>query len=376
MPEQLIRALETARQRIRASCGRRSGRRAPWWRSGRAPPPRPADAAAALTARAPRGAVRGRAGRDGAGVRRRAHAGLRRLGHRRDRRGAGGRRRSPARGRPCGRARSRRRRLVTRPVVRRRRDGRCPVVPARPRRHAACRPRRGDGVGAGRARRRRARPRPPRRRSRRPRPRWPGGATRGCRRARNPRCWRDGSGGPSRSSTAPSGVAAVAARWWKAGVNLNAKAPSFAASRAVADLRRAGRLGPGRRRHPPDDVARLPAPRRRAGPRRPLFDAVRAATEEIMADVFEVGGRGRGRPRPLLRPRAASASSSRCTWPAAKASTRVPPPPWRRATAVVRLRSRLASGVSSGAPRSSPCPDHRRRTSTRGRTSCRRPRAR
>ena len=37
------------------------------------------------------------------------------------------------------------------------------------------------------------------------------------------------SAGPSRSSTGASGVGAVAARWWKSCVNLNAKSPAFAA---------------------------------------------------------------------------------------------------------------------------------------------------
>ena len=43
-----------------------------------------------------------------------------------------------------------------------------------------------------------------------------------------------------------AGIAAVAAHWWKAQVNLNAKAPSFAGDAAGADPRRAGGLGAGR----------------------------------------------------------------------------------------------------------------------------------
>ena len=88
------------------------------------------------------------------------------------------------------------------------------------------------------------------------------------------------------------GVAAVAARWWKAGVNLNAKAPCLRGIAALTHLRRAGGMGSERRRHAPDDVARLPAPRGRAGRRRRLFDAVRAATDEIMANLFDVHAEG------------------------------------------------------------------------------------
>ena len=60
--------------------------------------------------------------------------------------------------------------------------------------------------------------------------RWPAGATRCRRRAARRPNWRAGSGAPSRWSTAPPASTAVAAQWWKTQVNLNAKAPAFAAA--------------------------------------------------------------------------------------------------------------------------------------------------
>ncbi len=88
------------------------------------------------------------------------------------------------------------------------------------------------------------------------------------------------------------GVAAVAARWWKAQVNLNAKAPAFAAALpAAADDELAG-WGQG------GDVTRqamsLVLLRHRGEDPRTaaLFEAVRAATDEVMADVVEVAGEG------------------------------------------------------------------------------------
>ena len=60
-----------------------------------------------------------------------------------------------------------------------------------------------------------------------------------------------------------AGVAAVAAQWWKAQVNLNAKAPAFAATLPELTHDELAGLGPGRRRDAPDDVAGAPAPRRR-----------------------------------------------------------------------------------------------------------------
>ena len=88
------------------------------------------------------------------------------------------------------------------------------------------------------------------------------------------------------------GVAAVAARWWKAQVNLNAKAPAFAAALpglAHDELAGWGQGGDVTRqtmslvllRHGVEDA-------RTAG----LFDAVRAATEEVMARIFDVHAEG------------------------------------------------------------------------------------
>lgn len=85
-----------------------------------------------------------------------------------------------------------------------------------------------------------------------------------------------------------AGGSAVAAQWWKSQVNLNAKTPAFAASLpglAHDELAGWGQGGDVTRqtmslvllRHAgeaPSTVA--------------LFDAVRAATDEVMADLFEV----------------------------------------------------------------------------------------
>ncbi len=84
------------------------------------------------------------------------------------------------------------------------------------------------------------------------------------------------------------GVAAVAARWWKSQVNLNAKAPAFAAALpglAHDELAGWGQGGDVTRqtmslvllRHGVEDA-------RTAG----LFEAVRAATDEVMARIFDV----------------------------------------------------------------------------------------
>ena len=183
-----------------------------------------------------------------------------------------------------------------------------------------------------------------------------------------------GSGAPSRSSTARPASAAVAARWWKARVNLNAKAPAFAAVAARADPRRAGRVGPGRRRDAPDHVARrcCATPARARGSAG-LFAAVRAATDEVMADVFEVRARATTTWAASSTWRC-SASSSRCTWPAAKASTRARCPPSTRAHADGGPRPRLAQ--------LEPLDDHRHALAAadahglEAESSCRRPRAR
>ena len=89
-----------------------------------------------------------------------------------------------------------------------------------------------------------------------------------------------------------AGLAAVAATWWKAEVNLNAKAPAFAA--AVPELTHDELAGWGQG----GDVTRQTMSLvllRHAGeaPRAAgQFDAVRAATDEVMADVIEVQGEG------------------------------------------------------------------------------------
>jgi glucose/mannose-6-phosphate isomerase len=88
------------------------------------------------------------------------------------------------------------------------------------------------------------------------------------------------------------GVGAVAARWWKARVNLNAKAPAFAA--ALPQLTYDELAGWGQS----GDVTRqtMSLVLLRHGGEGPdtgvLVDAVRAATDEVMADVFEVRGVG------------------------------------------------------------------------------------
>ena len=88
------------------------------------------------------------------------------------------------------------------------------------------------------------------------------------------------------------GIAAVAARWWKAQVNLNAKAPAFAAALPALTYDELAGWGQG------GDVTRqamsLVLLRHRGeGPHAAgLFESVRAATDEVMADVFEVEGEG------------------------------------------------------------------------------------
>jgi glucose/mannose-6-phosphate isomerase len=89
-----------------------------------------------------------------------------------------------------------------------------------------------------------------------------------------------------------AGVAAVAADWWKAQVNLNAKAPAFAA--ALPDLTHGELAGWGQGGDVTRQTMSLVLLRHagegaRAGG---LFAAVRAATDEVMAEVFEVQGVG------------------------------------------------------------------------------------
>ncbi len=89
-----------------------------------------------------------------------------------------------------------------------------------------------------------------------------------------------------------AGVAAVASEWWKAQVNLNAKAPAFAA--AVPELTHDELAGWGQGGDVTRQTMSLVLLRHAGeGPRAAgLFDAVRAATDEVMADIFEVRAEG------------------------------------------------------------------------------------
>jgi glucose/mannose-6-phosphate isomerase len=88
------------------------------------------------------------------------------------------------------------------------------------------------------------------------------------------------------------GVTAVAARWWKARVNLNAKAPAFASALPALTYDELAGWGQG------GDVTRqtMSLLLLRHGGESPTvaaqFAAVRAATEEVMSDVLEVWGEG------------------------------------------------------------------------------------
>jgi glucose/mannose-6-phosphate isomerase len=88
------------------------------------------------------------------------------------------------------------------------------------------------------------------------------------------------------------GPAAVAARWWKAGVNRNAKAPAFAASVPSVLYDELAGWGQG------GDVTRQTMSLvllRHAGEPASVdarFESVRDATDEIMANVFEVDAVG------------------------------------------------------------------------------------
>ena len=89
-----------------------------------------------------------------------------------------------------------------------------------------------------------------------------------------------------------AGVAAVAADWWKAQVNLNAKAPAFAA--VLPGLTHDELAGWGQGGDVTRQTMSLVLLRHAGeGPRAAsLFAAVRAATDEVMADIFEVQGEG------------------------------------------------------------------------------------
>ena len=85
-----------------------------------------------------------------------------------------------------------------------------------------------------------------------------------------------------------SGIAAVAARWWKSCVNLNAKSPAFAAELPGLSYDELAGWGQG------GDITRQTMTlvflrhHREPAALPPLFESVRDATEEVMADVLDV----------------------------------------------------------------------------------------
>ncbi len=85
-----------------------------------------------------------------------------------------------------------------------------------------------------------------------------------------------------------SGIAAVAARWWKSCVNLNAKSPAFAAELPGLTYDELAGWGQG------GDITRQTMTlvflrhQRESSAVPALFESVRAATEEVMADVLDV----------------------------------------------------------------------------------------
>ena len=89
-----------------------------------------------------------------------------------------------------------------------------------------------------------------------------------------------------------AGVTAVAAQWWKTQVNVNAKAPAFAAS--LPELSHDELAGWGQSGDVTRQTMSLVLLRQAGeGPRTGgLFAAVRAATDEVMADIFEVQAQG------------------------------------------------------------------------------------
>jgi glucose/mannose-6-phosphate isomerase len=89
-----------------------------------------------------------------------------------------------------------------------------------------------------------------------------------------------------------AGATAVAAQWWKTQVNLNAKAPAFAAR--LPELTHDELAGWGQGGDVTRQTMSLVLLRHAGeGPRTGgLFAAVRAATDEVMADVFEVQAEG------------------------------------------------------------------------------------
>jgi glucose/mannose-6-phosphate isomerase len=89
-----------------------------------------------------------------------------------------------------------------------------------------------------------------------------------------------------------AGTTAVAADWWKSQVNLNAKAPAFAA--ALPELTHDELAGWGQSGDVTRQTMSLVFLRHAAEAPRTAgqFDAVRGATDEVMADTFEVQGEG------------------------------------------------------------------------------------
>jgi glucose/mannose-6-phosphate isomerase len=87
-------------------------------------------------------------------------------------------------------------------------------------------------------------------------------------------------------------VGSVAAGWWKAQVNLSAKAPAFTA--AMPELTHDELAGWGQGGDVTRQTMSLVLLRHAGeGPRAAgLFDAVRTATDEVMADIFEVHAEG------------------------------------------------------------------------------------
>jgi glucose/mannose-6-phosphate isomerase len=89
-----------------------------------------------------------------------------------------------------------------------------------------------------------------------------------------------------------AGTAAVAAHWWKAQVNLNAKAPAFAAT--LPDVTHDELAGWGQGGDVTRQTMSLVLLRHNGEAPRTVgqFDAVWAATDEVMADVLEVRAEG------------------------------------------------------------------------------------
>ncbi len=147
---------------------------------------------------------------------------------------------------------------------------------------------------------------------------------------------------------------------------------------AERDARRVGRLGPGGRCDTPDDVARAATPCRRGAAGGLSVRRGPRGHRRGHGRHLRSAGRGRRRPDAPLRPGAPG--SARLAAPRRPGRRRPRPGargrggPGRRVRPRNQRRGRRR--VSSRAPRSWPCPGHRRRTWTRGRTSCQCPPAR